>query len=209
MNTALRVVVTLFFIALIVLGVVFFSIFVLVPKEKLARIKTGDIKATTTETQQVSKSIFDIPFFNQFRELLISKKEPEKVLTPISKDVVQKPQELIPPGPPDEPKQSSVIQREQVPEGTIEIHISENGFLPKSFSVEAGKMVSLALTSDDAFSHTLSFDNPDLSKFNMGIGAQETRVIFFWAPQEKKTYSFRCGLPGHVDRGEVGNMIVK
>jgi uncharacterized cupredoxin-like copper-binding protein len=43
----------------------------------------------------------------------------------------------------------------------------------------------------------------------MGVAAQETRVIFFWAPKEKGTHHFRCGLPGHADHGEIGTMIVK
>ncbi|MFA6365525.1 MAG: cupredoxin domain-containing protein [Candidatus Paceibacterota bacterium] len=209
MNTTLRVIVTLFFIALIVLGVVFFSIFALVPKEKLARIKTGNITATSTQVQETSKSIFDLPFFSQFRELLSSRQAPEVVPTSTPEVVIQKPQELIPPGSPDKPSQSSAVQKEQLPQGTIEVRISPDGFSPKSFSVKAGEMVSLALVSDDAFTHTLSFDSTELSQFSMGVAAQETRVIFFWAPQEKGTYGFRCGLPGHFDRGEVGSMIVK
>lgn len=207
MQTVLRVIVTLFFIAIIVLGVVFFSIFAFVPKEKLARVKEGNFGTSSAETAKNTKSIFDIPFFNQFKELLSSRDEP--VMPTSTQEVAVKPQELVPPGPPDKPQQSSAIEEDQIPEGSIELHVSLGGFSPSSFPVEAGDMVSLALVSDDAFTHTLSFDNEELSRFSMGVAAQETRVIFFWAPKEKGTYHFRCGLPGHADHGETGTMVVK
>jgi len=106
------------------------------------------------------------------------------------------------------PKASEPIKAADIPAKAVKISVSSSGFSPSSFSVNAGDRVMLAITSGDQFTHTFSFDSPTLSNFAVGLATGETRTIEFIAPG-KGEYSFRCGLPGHDERGETGKMIVE
>lgn len=98
---------------------------------------------------------------------------------------------------------------ESVPIGTIKLQISrDGGFQPKEFSVKAGEVVSLVLTSLDG-THTFYFDDKNLEKVKVAAGNDETRGISFVAPQQKGEYKFYCDIPGHRQNGEEGIMIVK
>jgi len=91
----------------------------------------------------------------------------------------------------------------------INISISkENGFVPKQFEVEAGKTITIELTSDDNSVHGLRFSEKSLRSLTMGVNSGQTTSITFEAPKELKSYPFYCTAPGHKRKGETGEMIV-
>lgn len=112
------------------------------------------------------------------------------------------------PNNPSVPQQSGVITKEELPKGSIALSVSEKGFEPKEFTVTSGSVVTLGLTATDG-PHVLAFDNPSLSSVVLAVGIGTTKAINFTAPTKPGEYTFRCDLPGHIDRGEVGKMTVK
>lgn len=107
------------------------------------------------------------------------------------------------------PRETAAISPDSLPKEVIKLNITATGFDPKEINVKAGEVVSIALTSGDAQTHILRFDDPNLSAVAIGVGAQETRAITFNAPKTPGSYSFYCRVLGHKGRGEVGAMIVK
>lgn len=114
----------------------------------------------------------------------------------------------VQPGSPEAPQQTAPVAVEQLPENTIKLGASAEGFKPNTFEVKPGQLVNLSLTSTDGITHVFFFDDPSLSAVAIGVGPNETRAITFNAPKAGE-YSFRCDVPGHAARGEVGKMIVK
>ncbi|MCX6788847.1 MAG: hypothetical protein WCO21_02420 [bacterium] len=206
MQNIIRAIVTLFFFGLIVIGIIFASIIVVVPKEKLARIKSGNIAATST-----TKSFFDKYFLDILQPVFAPKETATQEVAPTQATLPQSNEAFTAPGPIEAPKQSSPVTKAQIPKGVTMVSISATGFSPNSFSVSAGSDVAIALEATDAFSHVLLFDSPLLNQIVVGASAQGSgiRVIAFKAPDIKGEYVFRCSIPGHSDRGEVGKMIVK
>ncbi len=110
---------------------------------------------------------------------------------------------------PEEPQPT--LPLESVPLGVVELKISrEKGFEPSEFSVKAGAVVSIAITSVDG-SHSFAFDeNSSLGGIRVDISMNETRGISFVAPEKPGEYIFYCDVPGHRDTNrEEGKMIVK
>ncbi len=113
------------------------------------------------------------------------------------------------PGSQTAPQQSAPITETQVPPQAIKLSVSAAGFSPSSFTVRAGKAVTLSLTGTDQQTHVLRFDDPSLQAVAIGIGPGQTRVITFNAPSKSGDYSFHCDVPGHAARGETGKMTVQ
>lgn len=110
---------------------------------------------------------------------------------------------------PNAPQQTPPISKQDLPSSAKSLSVSASGFSPNSFEVKAGSPVVLSLTGTDSTPHVLMFDDPVLSAVVVGVGLGETRAITFNAPTTPGEYSFRCDVPGHAVRGEVGKMIVK
>lgn len=87
----------------------------------------------------------------------------------------------------------------ELPEETIKIKVSSAGFEPDEFEVSQGNQVNLVLTSLDG-THSLVFQEPELSKVKISVGRGESRGISFIAPQ-KGDYHFYCPIPGHQGTG--------
>jgi len=126
------------------------------------------------------------------------------VVTPAGKPVKNN----VKPGAPEAPQQTAPISVEALPSDSIKLTGSASGFNPNSFSVKAGQLVTLSLTSVDGMTHVFLFDNPSLAAVAIGVGPNETRAITFNAP-ETGEYAFHCDVPGHSARGEKGVMTVK
>ncbi len=110
---------------------------------------------------------------------------------------------------PEAPQQSNPIASpKDLPPQTIKISVSAAGFSPSSFTAKPGAPVTLAVTSADTQTHVFMFDDASLSAVAVGIGPGETRAITFNAPKSGE-YTFRCDVPGHKARGEVGKMRVQ
>ncbi|MEI6529785.1 MAG: cupredoxin domain-containing protein [Candidatus Falkowbacteria bacterium] len=110
----------------------------------------------------------------------------------------------------DAPKESAPITAGQVPAGanTVKLSVSAAGFSPNSFTVKEGALVNFVLTSTDSFTHVFLPDDRALTATALGVAGGETRVKSWNAPK-KGSYTFRCDIPGHASRGEVGTMIVQ
>lgn len=106
------------------------------------------------------------------------------------------------------PKQTQSITKAELPAGTISLNVSAAGFSPKEFSVTAGAPVNLSLTSTDKQVHVFMFDDISLKAVAIGVMPGETKAMTFNAPGAG-TYTFRCDVPEHKQRGEVGTMTVK
>ncbi len=111
---------------------------------------------------------------------------------------------------PNAPQQTSALaSTEKLAASVIKVSVTSSGFTPAQFSTNAGAPTTIAVTSGDKSTHILMFDSADLSAVAVGAGPGETRAITFNAPTKAGEYTFRCDIPGHAGRGEVGKMIVK
>lgn len=106
------------------------------------------------------------------------------------------------------PSQSSPLEQSEVPKEAIKVFITEQGITPASFEANAGEEVMLSVSSGDQWTHIFKFKSDALKDVAVGVGPKETRAISFLAP-EKGEYEYYCDVPGHIERGEKGVMIVK
>lgn len=108
------------------------------------------------------------------------------------------------------PKESAPIDVTKVTAGenNIKVSVSAAGFVPNTFTVKEGQLVNFVITSTDEFTHVFEFDDQALMAAALGTAGGETRVKSWNAPK-KGEYTFRCSIPGHASRGEVGKMIVQ
>jgi len=109
------------------------------------------------------------------------------------------------PGSPEAPTQV-LIDPKKVPSSAVKISVSDKGFSPKEFTVQAGKPVILALTGTDTNTHVLIFPASSLMSLMLVVSNGATRVVTFTAPVAG-TYAFRDDIPSN--RANTGNMIVK
>lgn len=109
------------------------------------------------------------------------------------------------PGSPEAPKQA-VIKAEEVPAAAIKLTVSDSGFSPKEFTVQAGQKASLAVTASGDNTHVFIFPNASLMALTMMVSGGETKVMEFTAPAAG-TYTFRDDIP--TFRNNTGTMIVK
>ena len=109
---------------------------------------------------------------------------------------------------PEAPYQSPPSSKDELPENVIKLKVSADGWNPSEFTVQADSPITIFVSSVDSFTHVFKFEDPSLSAVAIGVSPGETRVITFNASSEPGEYSFRCDIPGHTRRGEVGKMIV-
>ncbi|MDD4989821.1 MAG: cupredoxin domain-containing protein [Candidatus Pacebacteria bacterium] len=107
------------------------------------------------------------------------------------------------------PVQSSPLEQSEVPKEAIKISITEQGIAPASFEAKSGEKVILSVSSGDQWTHIFKFKDKSLEEVAVGVGPKETRAITFLAPKDKGEYEYYCDVPGHIERGEKGTMIVK
>lgn len=211
METFIKAVITVFFIGLVVGGIVLFSIFLIVPADKLARVEKGNTSS--------NKNAPDISKFNEQSvidkiKLLFGSQLSGETQQPQSQQQIAPPSgEII-----DSPSVSNgynphvqisgLIQKSDVPADAINLMDSSGGFIPKTFSVKAGSAVVIAFSSSDSGSHLIAFENPELANVSVGVGPGQLRALSFIAPKAGE-YAFRCAVPGHATRGEVGIMTVR
>ena len=96
-----------------------------------------------------------------------------------------------------------------LPATVVKVEVSAAGILPKQFIVKASAPVTVAFSSIDDYAHTLMFSDSALSAISSGLGPHVSRAITFNAPTKVGNYIFRCGFPGHLERGEVATMVVE
>ncbi len=110
---------------------------------------------------------------------------------------------------PEAPHQTNFLVEDDLPEESINIEISEDSFSPKSFATSPNTATFISFSSKDGGVHTITFDDPSLSALAVLVGPNQTKGILFKSPSEPGTYAFRCITPGHAEKGEVGEMVVR
>ena len=208
MEVAVKLIITILFITLIALTMVFFGIFGIAPLTRLVnKVDKEDINTIVVTEEETETDVI-------IEEELQGLQEDARVTSPVTEEGEVVTQEGVPvkldvePGTPDAPQQSNPISEEALPEDTIKLQASAAGFSPNTFTVKSGTVVILSLTTADDRSHIFKFNDPNLSAVAIGVGTSKTRAITFNAP-DKGEYSFFCDVPGHAGRGETGVMVVE
>jgi len=112
------------------------------------------------------------------------------------------------PNSPEAPK-SVIIAKDKLPKETLDLAIGNGKIVPSSFTVKAGSLISLAVTSVDNQVHVFGFYDEAVGAIAMGVSGGQTKAINFNVPTTPGEYTFGCGVPQHKEKGEVGKMIVK
>ena len=114
------------------------------------------------------------------------------------------------------------------PTTKITVNLKEFAFEPGTITVTAGQPVELALVNEGAVEHDFaietipaedistegSMSGHDMSDqhsefaLHTATGPGETSVLRF-TPTEPGTYKIICSVPGHLDAGMTGELIVK
>lgn len=107
------------------------------------------------------------------------------------------------------PKQTGFLNKDELPDGMVKLNIGNGKITPNSFTTNIGSPTTFSITGIDEYSHVIAFDDPSLSAIAILVGPGQTKAITFQAPATAGTYTFRCASPGHAEKGETGEMIVK
>jgi len=106
---------------------------------------------------------------------------------------------------------------------TLKVTTTDKGYDSQTYTVPAGKEVTLSLTNKGAIEHefailklgqhvTPPFGEKDEDKIFWeldGVAANETKSDTFTAPTEPGEYDVICGIPGHIELGMTATLIVK
>lgn len=196
METATRLVITVLFIGLIAVAIVFFGVFGIIPAKKTTTVLNIEEKTIVREVEGTTTQAV-VPGTSPVTEEgnVVSSEN-----TPVRLDVQ--------PGTPEAPQQSNPIDPSKLSEEAVKITVAETGFSPDIFEVNEGTAVTISVSAVDDYTHVFKFKDPALSAVAVGIAPHETRAITFNAPA-KGVYEFFCDVPGHAGRGETGTMTVK
>jgi len=106
---------------------------------------------------------------------------------------------------------------------TLNVTATDTGYDSMTYTVPAGKEVSLNLTNNGVLQHefailkqgqhvTPPFGDKDEDKILWeldGVEAGKTKSATFTAPTEPGEYDIICGIPGHIELGMIATLIVK
>jgi heme/copper-type cytochrome/quinol oxidase subunit 2 len=109
------------------------------------------------------------------------------------------------PGSSGAPEQE-VVTAAEIPATAIKLEVSDQGFKPNEFTVQAGEPVSLALTASGDNAHVFLFPIAAMMGLTTMVAGGETKMISFTAPAAG-TYSFRDDIPKF--NKNTGTMIVR
>ena len=222
MDDAIRLVITVLFIGLIVLSIVFFGIFGIAPLTKLGSItkkQSTEVvvgEATTTPSGENPTSSPETPKGNvPTSSPTPSPSSGGPAPSPVQNPPANEPSGVVPSaGIPEGPgkvkfySQSAPVDVSEIPSNAIRLTISGKGFFPALFSVSAGVPFTLAVISENDEAHVFKFNNPAFASIGLGVGPHQARIITL-SISEAGTYGFHCDVPGHAPRGEVGRIVVE
>jgi uncharacterized cupredoxin-like copper-binding protein len=108
-----------------------------------------------------------------------------------------------------------------VPTTEIDLTVTDFQFSPNSFTVPAGENITIHLGNSGAVVHSFiimnpgqtagsEFGNEDLPNvyWKMEIPPGNDSSTMFTAPEEPGEYEIVCSIPGHIQAGMVGRLIV-
>ena len=221
MDDAIRLIITVLFIGLIVLSIVFFGIFGIAPLTKLGNITKKPSTevvvggATTTPSGENPTSSPETPGGNVPISSSPNPSSNEPTSSPVQNPPVSQPSGNVPStGIPEGPgkvkfyNQSPPISASEIPENAIRITVSGNVFSPAIISVPAKTPFTVALISGNDETHVLKFNNPAFASIGLGAGPHQIRTITL-SISEAGSYGFHCDVPGHAPRGEMGRFVVE
>ena len=177
-------------------------------KQQTGTNKSSEANVPVASPEALSKEAIATPEAVQQAQPVVegaSKVIDNVVVTPTGKPV--KNDALA--GTAEAPQRTDISNPDVLPPEAIKLTVSNQGFNPAQFEVEAGQVVTLGLSTTDGV-HTIVFDDPSLQAIRLNVNPEVGRAITFNAPTEAGEYSFYCDVPGHrEDNGETGVMVVK
>ena len=103
----------------------------------------------------------------------------------------------------------------------IHFTMSDFAFSPGEFTIPAGQEITLHITHNGSMEHNFivmkygtdageMFDEADRANvfWEMDLQPGDSKTFLFTAPEQPGTYQIICGMPGHLQSGMVGKLIV-
>ena len=107
------------------------------------------------------------------------------------------------------------------PSTTLSFTMTDFTFEPNEFTVPAGEEITLHVTHHGTMEHSFiimkyateagdTFDDADQVNVFWEIDLQpdDSETVVFTAPEEPGTYQIICGMPGHLQSGMIGELVV-
>jgi uncharacterized cupredoxin-like copper-binding protein len=107
------------------------------------------------------------------------------------------------------------------PSTRISFTMTDFAFDPNEFTVPAGEEITLHVTHHGTMEHNFiimndstdagdMFDEEDKVNIFWEVTLQpgESETVVFTAPEQPGTYQVICGMPGHLQSGMIGKLIV-
>ena len=107
------------------------------------------------------------------------------------------------------------------PSTRISFTMTDFAFNPNEFTVPAGEEITLNVTHNGTMEHDFiiikyatdageTFDQEDKANVFWEVTLQpgDSETIIFTAPEQPGTYQVICGMPGHLQSGMIGKLIV-
>jgi uncharacterized cupredoxin-like copper-binding protein len=107
------------------------------------------------------------------------------------------------------------------PSTKLNFTMTDFAFSPNEYTVLAGEEITLNITHAGTMEHNFivmkygtdagdMFDEADQPNvyWQMELQPGDSKTIVFTAPEQPGTYQVICGMPGHLQSGMVGKLIV-
>jgi uncharacterized cupredoxin-like copper-binding protein len=107
------------------------------------------------------------------------------------------------------------------PSARISFTMTDFAFNPNEFIIPAGKDITLHVTHNGTMEHSFIvmkhgtdagevFDEADKTNIYWEVDLQpgDSETVLFRAPDQPGTYQVICGMPGHLQSGMIGKLIV-
>ena len=107
------------------------------------------------------------------------------------------------------------------PSTKISFTMTDFAFNPNEFTIPAGEDITMKVTHNGTMEHSFivmkygtdagkMFDEADKVNVYWEVDLQpgDSETILFRAPDEPGTYQIICGMPGHLQSGMIGKLIV-
>ena len=107
------------------------------------------------------------------------------------------------------------------PATKVNFTITDFAFTPNEFTVPAGQEITINVTHNGSMQHNFivmkfgtdageMFDEDDRDSVLWEVTLQpgDVQTVLFNAPEQPGTYQILCGMPGHMQSGMLGKLIV-
>jgi len=107
------------------------------------------------------------------------------------------------------------------PATKVNFTMTDFAFSPGEFTIRAGQEITLHITHEGTVQHNFivmkfgtdageMFDEADQDNifWEMALQPGDSKTVLFTAPEQPGAYQIICGMPGHLQSGMVGKLIV-